>query len=64
MAKVTWQARVEPELLERIRNAVPYLAGHPEYLTLTKLANTALEAEVVRLEKKYHKGKPFPDRGE
>ena len=64
MTKIIWNARIEPELLERMRNAVDFLAGPPERLTLTKLANTALEREVTRLEKKYRKGKPFPDRGE
>lgn len=53
---------LKPELIDRARNAVVYLAGHPEHLTLSGLVTQALEARLTDLERKHHKGKPFPKR--
>jgi hypothetical protein len=41
-----------------------HLAGFPARLTLTKLAENALRAELARLKEKYNGGAEFPDRGE
>ncbi len=50
------------EVLEEARNATVYLAGHPAHLTLTRLVDTALRAELQRLRDQYHGGQPFPAR--
>ena len=49
-----------PDLLETMRNTGVALAGPPERLNLAKLAERALRAEIARLEKQPHRGKPFP----
>jgi len=51
-----------PDVLERARNAADFLSGPPERLTLTALIERAVDAEVTRLAKKHHHGKPFPER--
>ena len=50
------------EISEGCRDAVIYLAGHPEYLTLTTLIERALRNELDRLQTVYTEGKPFPQR--
>jgi len=50
------------EALEEARDAAYYLAGHPAYLTLTKLAETALRTELERLKRLYNDGEDFPVR--
>ncbi len=50
------------ELLEQVRDAVVFLAGYPAYLTLTKLAERALRAELQRLKDSYNEGRDFPPR--
>lgn len=50
------------EISEGCRDAVIYLAGHPEYLTLTTLIENALRRELDRLKDRYTDGKPFPTR--
>ena len=50
------------EISEGCRDAVIYLAGHPEYLTLTTLIERALRNELERLQATYTEGKPFPQR--
>ncbi len=50
------------EISEGCRDAVIYLAGHPEYLTLTTLIENALRRELERLQAVYTEGKPFPRR--
>ena len=47
-------------LLHEARNAVVHLAGYPEYLNLTKLAERAIRNELERLRKEHTEGKPFP----
>lgn len=51
-------------VLEEARDAAVHLAGHPARLTLTKLAEDALRAEIKRLKDHYHQGKDFPPRAE
>jgi hypothetical protein len=51
-----------PDLVERARNAVDFLAGPPERLTLSGLVARALEAELERLSRKYRNGGAFPRR--
>ena len=53
---------IEPELLERARDTVDALSGPPERLTFTALLHRALDAEIVRLAKRHHDGRPFPKR--
>ncbi len=50
------------EVLDQARNAAVYLAGYPARLTLTKLVEDALQAELRRLKDQYHQGKDFPPR--
>jgi len=52
------------EVLNEARNAAVHLAGYPARLTLTKLAECALRAELARLKDKYNGGQDFPERGE
>jgi hypothetical protein len=53
---------IDPELLDRARDAVDALSGPPLRLTFTALLHQALNTEVSRLAKKHHGGKPFPKR--
>jgi hypothetical protein len=50
------------DLVEDLRDAVVYLAGPPERLTLAALAEHALRRELDRLRAKHTGGKPFPRR--
>ena len=47
-------------LLQEARNSVVHLAGYPEYLNLTKLAENAISCELKKLKKKHMDGKDFP----
>ena len=47
-------------LLQEARNSVVHLAGYPEYLNLTKLAENAISSELKKLKKKHMDGKDFP----
>ena len=51
-------------LLDEARDAVVHLAGYPARLTLTKLVEMALRAELERLKERYNQGKDFPPRNE
>jgi hypothetical protein len=51
-------------LLEEARDAAVYLAGYPVRLTLTKLAEDALRAELRRLKNAHNAGQDFPPRTE
>jgi hypothetical protein len=62
--KVRATLYVSSELLDQARNAAFHLAGYPARLTLTKLVENALRAELKRLHLAYHGGAPFPQRGE
>jgi hypothetical protein len=50
------------DVLDQSRNAAVHLAGYPARLTLTKLVEDALRAELRRLKDQYHQGKDFPPR--
>jgi len=67
------RARIEPpkvratlyissDVLDQARNAAVHLAGYPARLTLTKLAEDALRAEIERLKHLYNGGQDFPPR--
>ena len=59
---VKYTLALPEETLERARNAVDSLAGPPERLTLAALCERGIRSVVDELEKKYHRGKPFPQR--
>ncbi|HZZ73587.1 MAG TPA: hypothetical protein VFE24_15145 [Pirellulales bacterium] len=63
-AKVRATLYLSAELLDEARNAAVYLAGPPARLTLTKLAEDALRAELQRLKELHHQGQDFPPRAE
>lgn len=63
-AKVRATLYVPADLLEEARNAVVFLAGYPARLTLTRLVEAALRAELRRLKQTYHNGQDFPQRTE
>lgn len=60
--KVRATLYLSAEVLDEARNAAVYLAGYPVRLTLTKLVEDALRAELRRLKDHYHHGKDFPRR--
>lgn len=60
--KVRATFHIPADLLEEARNTVVALSGPPARLTLAKLAETALRAELDRLKAEYNKGKDFPQR--
>jgi hypothetical protein len=62
-AKVRATLYVSASILEEARNAAFHLAGFPARLTLTKLVEDALRAELARLKDAYHDGQDFPQRG-
>lgn len=62
--KVRATLYLSAEVLDEARNAAVYLAGYPARLTLTKLAESALRAELERLKEKYNGGADFPERSE
>jgi hypothetical protein len=51
------------DALEEARDATYHLAGYPARLTLTKIVDGALRAEIKRLREQHNQGKPFPRRG-
>ncbi len=63
-AKVRATLYLPRDILEEARNAAVFLAGPPARLTLTKLAEDALRAELERLKKRYNDGQEFPARDE
>ena len=62
--KVRATLYVPAALLEEARDAAVYLGGYPVRLTLTKLAEDALRAELRRLKDAYNDGHDFPPRTE
>ncbi len=63
-AKVRATLYLSQEVLDEARNAAVHLAGYPARLTLTKLAEHALRAELRRLKDLYNGGCEFPPRDE
>ncbi len=53
---------VPTDVLDEVRDAAAYLGGHPAYLTLTKLVEQSLRAELDRLKEEFNHGHPFPRR--
>lgn len=62
--KVRATFHLPADLVNECRNAVVWLAGPQERLTMARLAENALRSELDRLQKKHTKGKPFPERTE
>jgi hypothetical protein len=60
--KVRATLYLSQEILDQARNAAVHLAGYPARLTLTKLAENALRAELERLRRLYNNGEEFPRR--
>jgi hypothetical protein len=60
--KVRATLYLSEEILDQARNAAVHLAGYPARLTLTKLAENALRAELDRLRQLYNNGQEFPPR--
>jgi hypothetical protein len=60
--KVRATLYVSTDVLDEARNATVYLAGHPLRLTLTRLVENALRAELKRLRDQHHGGQAFPPR--
>ncbi|MDZ4821453.1 MAG: hypothetical protein SGJ20_21020 [Planctomycetota bacterium] len=63
-AKVRATLYLSQSVLDEARNAAVHLAGYPARLTLTKLAENALLAELRRLKDLYNDGREFPPRNE
>lgn len=53
---------LHPALVEQARDAVDFLSGPPERLTLSGLVARSLEAELRRLSRRYRDGGSFPSR--
>jgi len=62
--KVRATLYLSADVLDEARNAAVHLAGYPAHLTLTKLAENALRAELHRLKLLYNGGRDFPRRSE
>jgi hypothetical protein len=60
--KVRATLYVSVDMIEEARDAVYHLAGFPARLTLTRLVENALAAELARLKDRYNAGKDFPRR--
>jgi hypothetical protein len=63
-AKVRATLYLPLDVLDEARDAAVHLAGFPARLTLTKLAENALRAELKRLKLLYNQGRDFPPRDE
>jgi hypothetical protein len=50
------------DVLDEARDAAVFLAGPPARMTLTKLAEDALRAELQRLKDQFNHGSDFPVR--
>ena len=61
-SKVRATLYLSSDLLDQARNAAVHLAGFPARLTLAKLADNALRAELHRLKLLYNQGQDFPPR--
>ena len=60
--KVRATLYLSADVLDEARNAAVHLAGNPARLTLTKLADNALRAELRRLKDEFNQGQDFPPR--
>lgn len=64
LPKVRATLYLPADLLNEARDAAVFLAGYPVRLTLTKLAEDALRAELRRLKDSHNNGRDFPPRTE
>ncbi|MDP9418177.1 MAG: hypothetical protein M3P48_10205 [Actinomycetota bacterium] len=56
-------AYVEADVVDRAKNAIVALRDHPKGpRNLSAIANEAFRRELLRLEKAYNDGQPFPQR--
>jgi hypothetical protein len=62
--KVRATLYVSADVLDEARDAASFLAGYPARLTLTRLVDDALRAELQRLKDRYNGGRDFPRRAE
>ena len=62
--KVRATFHLPADLVDECRNAVVWLAGPQERLTMARLAENALRSELERLREKHTNGEPFPERTE
>jgi hypothetical protein len=62
--KVRATLYVPADLLDEARDAAVFLAGYPVRLTLTKLVEDALRAQLRRLKDAHNQGQDFPHRTE
>lgn len=62
--KVRATLYVPSALLEEARDATVFLAGYPVRMTLTRLVEDALRAELARLKARHNEGRDFPPRDE
>jgi hypothetical protein len=62
ISKVRATLYISADVLDEARNAAVHLAGFPARLTLAKLADNALRAELQRLKLAYNHGQDFPPR--
>ena len=62
ISKVRATLYLSADVLDEARNAAVHLAGFPARLTLAKLADNALRAELQRLKAQYNHGQNFPPR--
>ncbi len=63
-AKIRATLYLTYDLLDQARNASVHLAGYPARMTLTKLVENALHAELRVLKDRYNNGRDFPPREE
>jgi len=63
-AKIRATLYLTYDLLDEARNASVHLAGYPARMTLTKLVENALYAELRVLKDRYNDGRDFPPREE
>jgi hypothetical protein len=61
--KERFTSYLRPSLARRLRSTVAALSGPPEHLTVAKVLEQALEAELGRLERKHNSAAPFADSG-
>ena len=61
--KERFTVHLDVELVDRVRNAVYWLSGPPERLTISELVDKALRVQLKKLERKHNKGEPFKRRG-
>jgi hypothetical protein len=60
--KVRATLYLSADILDQARNAAVHLAGFPARMTLAKLAENGLRAELQRLKEQFNNGQDFPPR--